>query len=344
MSGPSTRRTGGSRNRPVQVYWEDGASRILNLLVTLLNSPRPRSTAWIGAKVDGYQGSADTVRKQIERDREILTDLGIVVVATPGVDEQGQPEKLFAVDTGASFLPEVSFTTGQWDAVVAAGRWAMEPDLAAEVAAAVAKLTPAGPAGVSGPVPVVASVPDTTDLTDADIRTLTRALDGAGLLRFHYWPSRTAEPQERTLEPWGVAAVDGRLFLTGHDIDRDAQRTFRLARIADLETVAGLRSVPVPDRPVRTLVTEGLEAASTLVTAQVLFRTGGAHELRTRVTGKPREHPEGQVYTLGPVDRTWLVRTGAAYAPDAVVLSPADVVDDIVDRLRHAHRILGGQS
>lgn len=336
-----------SRNRPVAVYWEDGATRILNLLVTLLDSPRPRSTAWIGARVDGYGGSTDTVRKQLERDREILTDLGIVLVESTGADEEGQPEKLYTVDARASFLPGVRFTPGQWAAVAAAGRWAMEPDLAAAVQAAVTKLTPAGPASPTGGVPVVGPVPDSTDLTDADIRTLNRAVDRGLRLRFHYWPRLTAEPRERTLEPWGVAAVDGRLFLTGFDVDRGAQRTFRLSRIADLEPVAGYRSVPVPDRPVRTLVTEGLESASTLVTAEVLFRTGGAQELRARVSGAPRPHPEGEegeVYTLGPVDRTWLVRTATAYAPDVVVLSPADVVDDIVARLHHAHEILGGQS
>jgi proteasome accessory factor C len=53
-------------------------------------------------------------------------------------------------------------------------------------------------------------------------------------------------------------------------------------------------------------------------------------------------HGEGELLTVGPVDRTWLARTAAAYAPDAVVLDPPDLVDDIVARLERAHDLLGG--
>jgi len=334
MSGRS------GRNRPVPVYWEEGASRILNLLVTLLDSRTPRSTGWIREKVGGYEGTADTVRKQLERDRLILRQLGVQVTVESATDDEGLTEKRYSVDRETSFLPEFRFTPGQWAAVSAAGRWAMEPELAALVRAAVTKLTPAGPVSVGGPAPVVGALPDTTDLTDDDIRTLTRSLDQGHLLRFNYWPSPTAEPRERTLEPWGVAAVDGRLFLTGHDVDRGAQRTFRLSRIADLEPVPATRSVPVPDRPVRELVIEGLEAASSLVTATVLFCNGRAQELRARAVGDPVLHREGEVLTVGPVDRLWLVRTAAAYAPDAVVLGPDDIVGEIVTLLRHARDIL----
>lgn len=332
-----------SRNRPVKVYWEDAATRILNLLITLTDQPRPRSTAWIGAKVDGYSGGADTVRKQLERDRAVLDDLGIRLTESTDLDDEGQTEKLYRVDVASSYLPTVQFTPGQWDAVTAAGRWAMEDNLAEAVRAAVVKLTPASPMDAGRTVaPVVGEVPDSTELTDTDVRRLRHALDHRLRLRFDYWPRRTVEGQERTLEPWGVAAVDGRLFLTGFDVDRGAQRTFRLSRIAHLELVEEFCTEPVPDKPVRALVTGGLEAASTLVTAQVLFRTEGALELRARAHGDPVAHPEGELLTVGPVDRTWLVRTAAAYAPDAVVLDPPDLVADVVARLERAHDLSGG--
>ena len=37
-----------------------------------------------------------------------------------------------------------------------------------------------------------------------------------------------------------------------------------------------------------------------------------------------------------------LARTAAAYAPDAVVLDPPDLVADIIARLERAHDLLGG--
>ncbi|MDN6619669.1 MAG: hypothetical protein L0L02_08625, partial [Corynebacterium variabile] len=109
-----------SRNRPVKVYWEDAASRILNLLITLSAEPKFRSTAWIGAKVDGYSGASDTVRKQLERDRILLAELGVRLDEKNSVDDDGQTEKLYRLDVASSFLPTGEFTPGQWDAVTAA--------------------------------------------------------------------------------------------------------------------------------------------------------------------------------------------------------------------------------
>lgn len=43
--------------------------------------------------------------------------------------------------------------------------------------------------------------------------------------------------------------------------------------------------------------------------------------------------PDGQV-ELHDVDRDWLIRTAAGYAPDVVVLEPEDVRSDILALLR----------
>lgn len=330
-----------SRNQPVKVHWEDRTTRILNLLITLTDSPKARSTSWIGTHIKGYEGSADTKRKQLERDRALLTDLGVRFTESIRTDDQGQTEKLFAIDTASSFLADIPFTPGQWDAISAAGRWAVEPALAEALHAAIEKLQPSSPRGIPAAlVPIVSSVPDSTDLTDQDVQVIHHAVNEGLQLRFNYWPHLTADPQERTVEPWGVAAVDGRLFLTGFDVDRQAQRTFRLARIADVELREQWRQAPVPDIPIRTLVRRGLEAASTLVSAQILFRTNGAQELRQRKTGPAQAHPDGDVFTIGPVDRNWIIRTAAAYAPDAIVLSPPDVVTDVVAHLERAASLL----
>lgn len=324
----------GARNRPIEVYWEDGVSRLLNLLITLADSPRPRSTSWITGKVDGYGGSPDTVRKQFERDRSVITELGVRLIETTAVDDDGHTEKYFAIDEAASFRTPADFTAGQWNAVTAAGSWAMEPDLARVAQAAVTKLVPDSPVTTTdSAVPVIGAVPDATDLTDSDVRMINQALDHGLQLQFNYWPRLTAEPQRRTLEPWGVAAVDGRLFLTGFDLDREDQRTFLLSRIADLELPGLPCTRKVPSRPVRELVASGLEATATLVTAEILFRTDGALELRDKATGPVRPHPEGEIRTVGPVDRDWLVRTASAWAPDAVVLGPPDLVAEIISRL-----------
>ena len=64
-----------------------------------------------------------------------------------------------------------------------------------------------------------------------------------------------------------------------------------------------------------------------MVTATVDFPGEGAWELR-RLTNDSG--------TIGPVDRDWLIRTAAAYAPQVVVTSPPDIVAAIVAVLKEA--------
>lgn len=324
-----------TRNRPTEVHWDPAASRLLNLVLALTD--RPRSVGWIRTHVDGYTGDAETVRKRFDRDRALIDDLGLVITETTGTDTDGHPELQYGIDPTSSFLPDLTVTDAQWQALRPAAQWVPNQSLAAPVRHALQKLSTVAPASdTDGGPGFSAPVPDAVDLTDADIEALNIALDRNLSLRFNYWPALTKDPQVRHLDPWGVAAVDGRLYLTGHDNDRDGQRTFRLSRIADLEATATLIRHHAPDRPVAHLVGEGLRASSTTVTARVRFLTDGAQELRAAAT--PAGHGE---YTVGPVDRRWLIRTAASYATDALVVDPPDVVADIITHLEDAVRTFG---
>lgn len=62
-------------------------------------------------------------------------------------------------------------------------------------------------------------------------------------VRFAY-QSHTGTASHRRIEPWAVIHVDGRWYLIGHDLSRDAARTFRLDRVANL--VIGTESFKRP--------------------------------------------------------------------------------------------------
>ena len=347
----------GNRNTEVEVHWDDASGRLLNLVIALLNQRMPRSLSWIADHVDGYGDgdSADTVRKRFSRDRQVLEDLGIRIVETEIHDDDNHAETGFRVERSLSFLPEISFTPGEWDAVTAASRWALTDRQARQVRSAFSKLAAAGQRESAGGVsPVVGEVPDTLDLGGEDVEAINRALDRGLALGFRYWPTPLAQPQDRRMDPWALAARDGKLFLTGFDLDREAQRTFRLSRLTD---VAVLQQFITHDRPAgspRSLVARGLAAAATETTARVLFTTDGAHELRALAAPGTPDNPDnraepqltdprGEVLTLGPVDRDRLVRLAAAYAPDALVLDPPEVVDAVITLLDHAATVYGGE-
>ncbi|MGO1949575.1 MAG: helix-turn-helix transcriptional regulator [Mycobacteriaceae bacterium] len=339
-----------NRNRAREVHWDKATTRVLDLVVAL--DDRPRSLSWIHLNVRGYTtGDIDAVRKRFDRDRRLLAGVGIELAEATGVDGDGAPEVQYRVDRDLSFLPDLGITPGEWDVLSPAARWVPNGSLTAPVQRALTKLAAIAPEPSSGTIGdvgnVTGQVPDAQDLTDDDIATLHRALDRNLTLDFHYWPALTETPQDRHLDPWAVAAVGGKLYLTGFDRDRGAQRTFRLSRVADLSVGSDIVRHGPPDRPASALVTEGLQASSVMVTAQVLFRGEGAQELRALGRVGPDDgsaHPDGTVLTVGPVERTWLVRQACAYAPDAIVLSPPDVVADVVSQLELAAARFGEET
>lgn len=308
-----------NRNRPVETHWIPGATRLFNLVIALINSEKPRTPEWILANVEGYQQvNMDSARKQLERDRKDLEALGVHIGGTD----------LLSLDSSQSFLPDIEFTDGEATVITAASRWAQSGEMLSAAQSAYTKLAAAGLQRrvASGEV-TIPSVPDHTALDGDSIDAIFRALDNGLVLTFNYYPSLVDNPQQRRLEPWAYGARDGLIYVTGFDLDRGAQRTFRLARIDSVSALPEFAQHPRPQGTPQQLIEQGLESSHQMVTATVEFPGEGAWELR-RLTNDSG--------TIGPVDRDWLNRTTAAYAPQVVVTSPPDIVAAIVAVLKEA--------
>lgn len=74
---------------------------------------------------------------------------------------------------------------------------------------------------------------------------ISAAIDGGRRIRFHY-RSETSGDRERTVDPARLIVVQHEPFLRAWCLDRQAERTFRVDRIRDLEVL----EVPVAPRPV----------------------------------------------------------------------------------------------
>ena len=91
---------------------------------------------------------------------------------------------------------------------------------------------------------------------EAGARVLIGLAQAAGDRRpvaFDYLP-RHGRARLRTVHPHGIVAMHGLLYLTGHDVGRQAERTFRLDRIAGLRLLEGTFEVPDDLNPVQRVV------------------------------------------------------------------------------------------
>src|SRR5699024_12598525 len=77
MVPPQKPGSAGSRNRPVKVTWQQGASRLFNLVIGLLYAPSPRPTAWVVKNSAGYAAHLTSRERVADRERESLRQLGI---------------------------------------------------------------------------------------------------------------------------------------------------------------------------------------------------------------------------------------------------------------------------
>ena len=68
------------------------------------------------------------------------------------------------------------------------------------------------------------------------------------------YTARHGQAAQRFVQPHGVVAHHGRLYLTGFDVTRQAMRTFRLDRIAGVRLLEGTFAVPADADPVQQVI------------------------------------------------------------------------------------------
>jgi proteasome accessory factor B len=136
-----------------------------------------------------------------------------------------------------------------------------------------------------------------------------------------------------------VVSYRGRWYVTGHDTDRGEPRVFRLSRVqGEVRTDGKPGSFEVPAGTDLRAVTQALAPQPPDRCAEVLVRQGSAHGLRRHA--RPLDGaaaPDGwdrleATYGAGDAFADEVLGYGA----DVVVVSPPDVRDSVVRRLREA--------
>lgn len=303
------------------------AERLMSLALCLLGTGRPLTKRELRASLEAYLevGGEDAFNRMFERDKDDLRELGMVIETVEGVDG----ELGYVAQRDRNRLPPLTLDAAEAAALSLAARVWQQARLAGAASGALQKLRAAGmpegepfsaleprvPAGETAFEPLMVACRDRRPVT------------------FDYRRSNAAHAEPRQVEPWALECWRGHWYLAGWDRGREAERVFRLSRIVGrVRSRNGGYTAPVPDHvAVRETVARW---AGELATAQarIRLRAGAGYPLRARAVSSrdlgtgwdELEIPYG--HGLG----AWL----AEFGPDVIVLEPAELRADVVDRLR----------
>jgi proteasome accessory factor B len=319
--------------------------RLVNLVIALLSTRGYITAEKIRSSVAGYTDSPslEAFSRMFERDKNELRDLGIPLEV--GRVSALDPAEGYRINRDAYALPPVQLTPDEAAAVAVATQLWESPEMVTATQGALLKLRAAG-VDVDPDAPVTiaspAGVPSLRGSEDV-LGVLLSAIESGQAVQFPHRSSRAEPYTTRTVEPWGVVTEKGRWYLVGHDRDRDDTRIFRLSRIgAEVTPIGGPGAITAPrDVDLRGIVSQKIARAEAEVPtgelARVWVADGRATALRRagRSTAARRlGDRDGEVIEvdIGSTDR--LARDIAGYGPDAVVLEPQSLRDDVLGRLR----------
>jgi proteasome accessory factor B len=280
--------------------------------------------------VEGYHDLSDAAfERTFERDKDELRALGVPI-------EVGSFDPLFDDEAGYRILPSefqlpaIDLDAEEASVVGVAARVWQHASMAESTMSAVAKLRAAG---VEPDTSQLASLEPSVSATEPAFETLWTSVLDRTRVSFVY-----REGAVRTLEPWGVTSSKGRWYVIGWDVDRGAERMFKMSRIVDVpKRVSRPGAFEVPeDLDLRSLA-QSLAPPQPTAEAVVAIRSGRAISFRRRArpTTTDVDLPAGfEVYAVGYSDTWTLAEEVARYAADVVVIEPLEARERVIRNLR----------
>lgn len=188
--------------------------RLINLTATLLATRRPLTLEELAERLEpGYADDLSARRRQFERDKETLRELGVPITVEP-VDAFGG-EQGYRIRPDDYYLPDPGFDPAERAAlhlaVTAVELGGFDPF------DALRKLGGTEGEGAGQAVATFELTPHLGDCFDAVTRRSVLSFSYRGDLRH--------------LEPYGILHRFGHWYVVGRDRDRDAARAFRVDRL-----------------------------------------------------------------------------------------------------------------
>ncbi|WP_267275176.1 helix-turn-helix transcriptional regulator [Arthrobacter sp. CDRTa11] len=315
--------------------------RLLNLLIALLNTKYGLRRSELREKVyHDTSGNDVAFGRMFERDKNDLRQFGFDVetVTDLGWSEDDPATTRYRIGKESNRLPDVRLSPGEWTVLLLASQLWERAALGAAAQNALRKLQASGGlSDVELPVGVQPRIKPAGRAFDE----LVGAMHAQHPVTFSYLAGSTGNEELRTVEPWGLGSRFGQWYLAGYDRTRQAVRHFRLSRITSAVTVRDKERYSPPENfNIREVLARLPELP--LRTAVVDVKAGRLVGLRQRAAGSAEGGDTGvpdagyDRLELQFRDAEVLAEELASYGPDALAVSPEDLMAAVRRRLRAA--------
>jgi proteasome accessory factor B len=307
------------------------SERLMNLTISLLVArtfiPKDR----IRQAVEGYHGLGDDAfDRMFDRDKEELRILGVPI-------EVGPVEKGFDDDVGYRIrrdrfeLPEISLEADEAAVLGLAARVWQHARMASATTQGLRKLR-AG--GIDVDESALAILEPQLATVEPAFDAIFDAVTGRQPIEFSHRSGGQQEPMLRHLQPWGILSWHGHWYVVGLDLDREAERMFRVSRITgEVRPFGPPQSYEPPaDLDLRALASS-LAPPHPHHEATLRVRSGAGDSLRRRAQHSNVLDELWTELVVPYASGQSLADELLSYGPDVIVISPAEVRDDVVRRL-----------
>lgn len=298
----------------------DRLERLLNLLAALIDTERPLRREEIHERVPGYPERDDSFRRQFERDKETLRQMGVPISVEPLIAHSPEQGTGYRVHQRDYAMTDPGLTADELTALHLAA--SSVRFLGEDAEGAIRKLggVPEGLDGGADEAEV--QVPGVEHLA-----ACFAAIAGNRQLTFRY----RGEP--RTVVPARLAFQSGRWYLATWDVDRQAERLFRLDRMEDAEVGDEAPDVPRPAASHGERLGAWELGDEEPITARLFVDADQAHLAVKQIAGRGtvEERPDGSVVITLPVRNVQGFRNFVlGFLEHAVVLEPEEMRADMV--------------
>jgi proteasome accessory factor B len=334
----------------------DRLERLVNLVAALLDARRPLSREELRERVGGYSDDLDAFRRNFERDKDALRQMGMPLVVEALEGDHPDAPTGYRVRREQYELPDLGLGEDELAALRFAASAVQIQGGEGATASALRKLAggiaPTAPAAASPGAPSPGVPPSKRA---APLKGASAPAGGRGVapvevpggesvaVAFGAVSERrrvafTYRTRRRTVDPWGLAYRNGHWLLSGYDHERQAERAFRLDRVDGAVTAVGDPGAFAPPataarapRPPWRLGDEP-EVDVTVLVDDVVAPTAIAAIGEDAVAG--RRGDGAAVLTFAVTNRAALFSLVVGFLDRAEILGPADVRAEFVGSLK----------